>query len=185
MDVVLSGNDICNGDAATLPYPKHPINGYIATKIAAEKLIRAADGSRLPGGGAMRTVALRPGHIYGERDPHALKTVAATVRSGGLPFLLGNPKRAKIDVTYSSNVAHAHVLAAAALANEDFRCAGGAYHISEGNHQNWWDFCRPYVECKGLVLTSWYLPYWVVYTLAVIIELLHWVVSSFTEKFGT
>jgi nucleoside-diphosphate-sugar epimerase len=179
MDVVLTGAPITDANANE-PYPTHPLNDYISTKIEAEKLVRAANDSKTATEGVLRTCCLRPGHIYGERDPHALCTVVSKVRSGRLPVLLGNPVSAKIDVTYVGNVAHAHILAALALTSGVTAVAGNAYHVSEGNHQNWWHWVKPYLEAKGLVLTTWYLPYCVVYVLALLAEILHRIYTGIT-----
>jgi nucleoside-diphosphate-sugar epimerase len=62
IDVVFSGKPVANGDE-TLPRISSPeLCPYGWTKAEAEKLVLAADG------GKMRTVAIRPGHIYGPGD---------------------------------------------------------------------------------------------------------------------
>lgn len=48
------------------PYPK-PTNGYMRTKIEAEKLVLAANETHHPDMG-LKTVSIRPAHIFGQGD---------------------------------------------------------------------------------------------------------------------
>ena len=73
-------------------------------KIMAEKIVLQSDCD------ALRTVALRPGHIFGPGDPileHILKS----------PVGLGT-SRSRMSFVYVQNCAFCHVLAAAALVKE-------------------------------------------------------------------
>ncbi|GAB5359433.1 hypothetical protein AAMO2058_000543600 [Amorphochlora amoebiformis] len=177
MDVVYSGTPIRNGNAKNIPYAKYPVNDYSRTKIAAEKLILRANGTD-----GLLTCALRPSHVYGERDPH-MDTVLRAVRSGKLVVLLGNPSQSRIDAVYAGNVAHAHVLAALRLTDASAVPAGEAYHISEGLPINWWRLCDPYVQACGMRLPTWYVPNPLVFLLGVLIEILHFFVSFFWSSF--
>jgi nucleoside-diphosphate-sugar epimerase len=180
MDVVLSATPISKGTESKSTYPAKPANDYVRTKVQGERMVLNAHDSERTG---LMTCCMRPGHIYGERDPHALRTVVETVRSGNLPFLLGDPADAKFDVVYADNIAHAHILAAIHLNSHDAPHGGKAYFISENNHVNWWEFVRPYVQCKGLALPKRHIPAWIIYYVALLTEILHWFVSFFTTSF--
>ncbi|XP_047109621.1 3 beta-hydroxysteroid dehydrogenase/Delta 5--_4-isomerase type 1 [Schistocerca piceifrons] len=91
--------------------------GYAASKLRAERLVLAADGTPLPSGGVLRTVAVRPTLLYGELDPHLLPPLLRVARAcdGRLPLLAGAGGRQQ--VTYVGNAAWALVCAARALAS--------------------------------------------------------------------
>lgn len=144
-DVVFSETPVRGGDES-LPYPARPMHDYVRTKIEAERLVLAADGVR-----GLRTVSLRPVHIYGPEDPHAIVTTLRAFARGTVPVLLGDG-RARFDIVYVDNVAHAHVLAAARLATPDgaARVGGRAYFVGEDNAPNYFEFVRPYAEAVGV-----------------------------------
>eukprot|EP00465_Bigelowiella_longifila_P015606 CAMPEP_0185256088 /NCGR_PEP_ID=MMETSP1359-20130426/5162_1 /TAXON_ID=552665 /ORGANISM="Bigelowiella longifila, Strain CCMP242" /LENGTH=256 /DNA_ID=CAMNT_0027840435 /DNA_START=70 /DNA_END=837 /DNA_ORIENTATION=+ len=132
LDVCYTGLPISDGDSEKCGYPETPVNDYVRTKIAGERIVLSANGRLL------RTCALRPTHVYGERDPHAIPTVLKTVQSGGLLMLLGNPNTAKFDFVYAGNVAHAHIMAAIRMAEDNASGPQGkAYIISENFNVNW------------------------------------------------
>lgn len=60
-DVVLGRTPVRGGDES-LPYPARPIHAYVRTKIAGERAMLEANGR-----GSLRTVSIRPVHIYGPR----------------------------------------------------------------------------------------------------------------------
>jgi len=146
-DVVLSEQPVANGDE-TYAYPARPIHAYVRTKIEGETIVRAANGARL------RTVAIRPVHVYGPGDPHAIVTSLRAFASGSVPFLVGHP-RARFDVVYVDNVVHAHLLAAKAIETRDL--GGAAYFVGEGRRPNYFEWLRPYCERKGIAMPSRYL----------------------------
>ncbi len=149
-DVLLSEQPVAWGDES-YAYPARPIHPYVATKIEGEKLARAADGAN-----GMRTVAIRPVHVYGPHDPHAIPTSLRAFAAGSVPFLVGHEK-ARFDVVYVDNVAHAHLLAADALERAPERVGGKAYFVGEGNRPNYFEWLRPYAERKGIPMPRRYL----------------------------
>lgn len=149
-DVLLSEVPVAHGDES-YAYPSRPIHPYVATKIEGEKLARGADGE-----GSLRTVAIRPVHVYGPHDPHAIVTSLRALASGSVPFLVGHPG-ARFDVVYVDNVAHAHLLAAGKLASDPDRVGGRAYFVGENNRPNYFEFLRPYAEHKGVRVPRRYL----------------------------
>ena len=145
------------------------MHDYVRTKVEGEKLALAADGQL-----GLRTCSIRPVHIYGPRDPHALITSLLAFKSGSVPFLLGNGS-ARFDFVFVDNVVHAHLLAAKGFENKMTRqqIGGEAFFIGEGNCQNYFDWLRPYAESKKIRMPGLKLPYPLVGALARLMELVH------------
>lgn len=162
-DVVLDARPVRGGDEA-IPYPARPIHDYVRTKIEAEKIALAAHSD------ALRTVSLRPVHIYGPEDPHAIPTSLRAFASGTVPFLLGDGS-ARFDVVYVDNVAHAHLLAAQLLDRDPARIGGRPYFIGEDNAPNYFDFLRPYAAAADVRMPGLRLPFWATAALASAMEL--------------
>ncbi|MGE0791972.1 MAG: NAD-dependent epimerase/dehydratase family protein [Sandaracinaceae bacterium] len=144
-DVLLCDTPVRGADESA-PYPARAIHAYVATKIEGEKIALGADRR-----GGLRTVSIRPVHIYGPGDPHAIVTSLRAFRDGSVPFLLGDGS-ARFDVVYVDNVAHAHFLAAHKLSDPDSVDAvgGRAYFAGEDHAPNYFDWLRPYAEQKGI-----------------------------------
>jgi nucleoside-diphosphate-sugar epimerase len=152
-DVCLSDVPVFNGDES-LPYPSKLIHPYVSTKMAAEKMVLSANGLE-----ALKTVSLRPVHIYGPRDPHAIIYSLQQLSSGRVSFCLGDGS-AQFEVVYVDNVCHGHLLAASAL-NDPQRSAcvaGHAFFLTEGNRINYFDWLRPYALVKGVQVPVRRLP---------------------------
>lgn len=151
-DVVLSETPVRGADE-TLPYPVRPIHDYVRTKIEGEKIALMADGTN-----GLRTLSVRPVHVYGPGDPHAIITSLKAFAAGTVPFLLGDGT-ARFDVVYVDNVVHAHLLAAAKLADPETtsRVAGRAYFAHESNAPNYFEFLRPYAAAKSVSMPRFHL----------------------------
>ena len=151
-DVSLGEIPVVGGDES-LPYPERPIHDYVRTKIEAERVVLAAHGTA-----GLRTVAIRPVHVYGAGDPHAIPTSLRAFAKGTVPFLLGDGT-ARFDVVHVDNVAHAHLLAAARLQSDDgARVVGGkAYLVNEDNAPNYFEFLRPYAEAANVRMPTRHL----------------------------
>ena len=167
-DVVLGKDPIQCGDES-IPYPNVIIHDYVRTKIEGERLILAANHQT-----ELSTCSIRPVHIYGPGDPHALIPSLRAFASGSVPFLLGNGS-AKFDVVYVDNVVHAHLLAAKKLqqATPDDQVAGEAFFVNEGNAPNYFDWLRPYAKARGIKLPRMRLSFKAVAFLARAMELAH------------
>lgn len=161
-DVVLDRDPVRGGDEL-IPYPTRPIHDYVRTKIEGERVVLAADGR------ALRTVALRPVHIYGPDDPHAIPTSLKAFAGGTVPFRLGDGS-ARFDVVYVDNVAHAHLLAAEVLRHTPDRVGGKAYFVGEDNALNYFDFLEPYARAAGVTVPARRLPFWATAALATLLE---------------
>lgn len=167
-DVVFSEIPVSGGDE-TLPYPSKPLHDYVRTKIEGERAVREADGER-----GLRTCVIRPVHIYGPNDPHAMVESLRVFAQGRMPFLLGNGS-ARFDVVHVDNVVHAHLLAAAKLhdpATRD-RVGGQVYFAGEGHAPNYFEFLRPFAEARGIPMPRLRLPGPVVLVLARVMEIIH------------
>ena len=167
-DVVFSETPVSGGDES-LPYPDKPLHDYVRTKIEGERAVRGADGER-----GLRTCAIRPVHIYGPDDPHAMIESLEAFAERRVPFLLGNGS-ARFDVVHVDNVAHAHLLAAAKLHDPTTRdrVGGGVYFVGEDHAPNYFDFLRPFAEACEIPMPRVRLPGPVVLMLARTMELVH------------
>ena len=167
-DVVFSETPVSGGDES-LPYPTKPLHDYVRTKIGGERAVRKADGER-----GLRTCAIRPVHIYGPNDPHAIVESLEAFAEGRVPFLLGDGS-ARFDVVHVDNVVHAHMLAAAKLHDPVTRdqVGGGVYFAGEGHAPNYFDFLRPFADARGIAMPRVRLPAPVVLVLARAMELVH------------
>ena len=167
-DVVLDGTPIRNGTEER-SYPTKLIHDYVRTKIAGEKL--ALGGNDAQG---LRTCSIRPVHIYGPGDPHALVVSLKAFAKGSVPFLLGDG-RAKFDIVYVDNVVHAHLSAAERLGKDETAegVSGQAFFIGEDNYPNYFDWLRPYAEAKGVKMPRLRLPNVLVLGIARLMEVFH------------
>lgn len=128
--VTFDGGDAKNADE-TLPYPERHLYHYGRTKAEAERRVLQANAQpHKKGTGVLLTTALRPHIIYGPGDPHILPRMIARHKQGRLR-IVGRGDNL-IDVTYVDNGAHAHLLAADALALANPKNAGRPYFISDG-----------------------------------------------------
>ena len=167
-DVVLGLDPVSFGDES-LPYPDVLVHDYVRTKIAGEKSVLAANDVN-----ALATCSIRPVHLYGPHDPHAIKVSLTEIARGKVPFLLGDGS-ARFDVVYVDNVVHAHLLAAARLMDPASRASvgGEAFFVGEGNALNYFEFIRPYAEARGVRMPKHHLPYGLLAVVARGMELVH------------
>lgn len=160
IDVVSGTWGADNADEATPYSDENPSNDYKRTKIIAEKTVLSADSEDL------RTVVLRPGHIYGPGDSilrHVLKS----------PVGLG-PKTSLMSFVYVQNCALCHVLAAIALIkestkSEDFclsKIRGSAFFVTDFDM----NFSDAYCRLGGKKEVLLRLPWWFVLCIVFIVE---------------
>ena len=97
---VYEGRDVVNGDEL-LPYSTISQAPYADSKIAAEKLILAADGAD-----GVRTCAIRPHVIFGPGDTRFLPAIIDRASRGKLRFSVGWGKKLS-DFTYVDNLTDA------------------------------------------------------------------------------
>lgn len=145
--------DRCPEDA---PYPPTWTQEYQRTKIEAEKLVLAANGS-----GMLQTVSLRPGHIFGPGDDlFFMASVQACFGEGWLPSL-GAARAALMSMVYVENMAAAHILAAVQLAKGQPLVAGGSFNIKDFDQ----NIVALYHDAAGVGPPWLTLPFWFLFLL--------------------
>ncbi|XP_031514262.1 putative short-chain dehydrogenase/reductase family 42E member 2 isoform X2 [Papio anubis] len=153
VNVAFGGKPIEQGDEDSVPYfplDKH-IDHYSRTKAIADQLTLMANGTPLPGGGALRTCVLRPPGIYGPEEQRHLPRVAGHIKKRLFMFRFGD-RKARMNWVHVHNLVQAHVLAAEALT------AAKGYVAFEKL-----GYSQPWIQ----VPTSW------VYLTAAVMERLH------------
>ena len=101
------------------PLAAPAVDPYTASKIAAEKLARRANGRD-----GLETVVVRPGVIWGPGDTTFLPRFAALLRRGGMVMVAGG--RNRVGLSHVENLARGMVLAAFAPA-----AAGQVFHLTD------------------------------------------------------
>ncbi|HOX42428.1 MAG TPA: NAD-dependent epimerase/dehydratase family protein [Myxococcota bacterium] len=124
-NVVFDGTPRLEADEST-PYAMgRRLDHYTRSKIAAERLVLAANG------GGLRTGILRPNGIYGPREQYITGKVVPLVRMlRGLPFSLDPSQRT--DWTFVYNLVWAHLLWLRRVREAPAEVAGKAYFITDG-----------------------------------------------------
>ena len=125
-----------------LPYAKHFLAAYPASKAAAERVVLQANGH-----GGLQTVALRPHLILGVRDPHLVPRIIERARSGALRIVGSGDN--EVTLCAVENAAHAHLLAADAL-NKDAPHAGRAYFIGQEQPVLLWPWIQELLTRLGI-----------------------------------
>ena len=163
MDVVVDcRKPIVDGDES-LPYPaRMPTDAYSRSKIIAEKMVLAANGSGLS------TCVLRPVGMYGPRDKYHLGNIIGMARRG-VSLRLGDGT-ARFSHAYSENVAHAHVLAAELLGPGSVLCGQSYFICDHYPAENLFDFMEPFLRALDLPLPRRAIPYRLAYALATLAE---------------
>lgn len=160
--VVYEGRDIESGDES-LPYATVELAPYAASKVAAEKLVLAANGE-----GGVATTALRPHVIFGPGDTRFLPAVIKHAKSGRLKFQVGLGNWMS-DYTYVSNLVDA-LIAAEERLSLGSPVAGSAYFITNGEPMPFWDFVRATLARLGLPPIKGKIPHQIVYAIAAVKE---------------
>jgi len=159
---VYEGKDIENGDE-NLPYSSISQAPYADSKIAAEKMILAANGEK-----GVATCAIRPHVIFGPGDTRFLPAILDRARSGKLKFKVGWGEKFS-DFTYIDNLIQGLMKAEEAL-SLDSVVAGQAYFVTNGEPRQFFDFVEAILEQLGLAKPIGSVPYPVAYTVAWIAE---------------
>ncbi|SPL96859.1 NAD(P)H steroid dehydrogenase-like protein in alkane synthesis cluster [[Actinomadura] parvosata subsp. kistnae] len=115
---------------------------YAASKAAAERLVRAAEG--------LETVVLRPRFVWGAGDTTVLPELVAMVRGGRFAWIGGG--RHRTDTTHVDNAVEGLVLAA-----ERGR-PGEAYFVTDGRPVVFRDFITELLATRGVTPPGRSLP---------------------------
>ncbi len=138
--VVFNGSDM-EGVDESASYATRFNAAYPATKADAERMVLEANDRELA------TVALRPHLIWGPRDTHLVPGILERGRAGKIKKLGSTPKR--VDFTYITNAADAHLLAADRLSTRS-PIAGRPYFITNGEPVVLWDFINRLLAVAGI-----------------------------------
>jgi len=131
--VVYDGqSDLITADER-LDYPTTALDAYNETKVAAEKMVLAANGQ-----GDLLTCAIRPAGIFGPGDRQMINGFYGVVKNKQTKFQIGDNSNLA-DFTYVGNVAYAHLLAADKLGERypsaNFRDPISSIDLSLGSHR--------------------------------------------------
>lgn len=159
--VVYEGRDIEGGTEA-LPYATRSQAAYADSKIAAERLLLAADGP------ALATCAIRPHVVFGPGDNRLLPAIVGRARAGQLKFRVGSGVH-RSDFTYVSNLVDALLAAADRLAPGS-PVAGEAYFVTNGEPLGFFDFAGLVLDRLELPRPTRRVPYAVAYAAAAVAE---------------
>ncbi len=151
--VTFAGTDAIDADES-MPYPAKHYYDYGRTKAEAERRVLAANGTphrdgkghKLPT--VLLTCALRTPLVVGAGDPHLVPRMVQRARAGRIA-VLGRGDNL-VDITYVENAAHAHLLAADALAQPNPKPAGKAYFIANGSPVNPWQWTNALLREVGV-----------------------------------
>ena len=164
-----SSASVCFGpDSAgrdeSLPYSAHR-DLYTTSKIAAERLVREADGR-----GALRTGAVRPGGIYGPGERNQLLAAVLGARKAGQPITVIGDGRSRLDYTFIDNLIDAELRLAERLVAGSPAC-GRAYFVSDDEPINHGEWSRRLLSAMGLDASQRHLPVPVATAIALAMEL--------------
>lgn len=149
---------------------------YNRTKAIADRLVRAANGPRL------RTVSLRPGHMYGERHTQGLVEVLDMCEGGRKLFRVGNGENL-MEVASADNTALAHLLAAKALIDPSRargRVDGEAFNVSDGAPVPFWHHIGviwKVVRGDDALKDVAVVPAWVMIAVVYVVGWLFWILT--------
>ncbi|PRW18367.1 short-chain dehydrogenase reductase family 42E member 1 isoform B [Chlorella sorokiniana] len=181
-NVVYGGQEITGGDESLpyFPYPEGHYDAYSSTKGLAERAVLGANGTPLPGGGTLRTCALRPAGIWGPGEQRHLPRIVRYLEMGLFCFVIGRPEEAIVDWLHVDNLVQGCLLAAVGLTAEKGHIAAGQAYFLHDDHPgvssqvNQFAFLRPLVEGLGYRHPTAIIPTWAAFYAAWLLEWLHW-----------
>lgn len=152
---------VAGGNELNTPYATDFSAYYPHTKMLAEKLLLAANGTQLA------TVALRPRLIWGPGDTQLLPRLVARAKAGKLRFI-GSGEN-KMDCTYIDNVVQAH-LRALEKCTIGADCAGKAYFISNSEPKPIREIVNGLLSAADAPLVTRSISFSLAYSLGVLCE---------------
>jgi len=159
--VVYEGRDI-EGGTEDLPYARVSQAAYADSKIAAERLVLAANDAELA------TCAIRPHVVFGPGDRRLLPAILERARAGKLRHRVGSGNHLS-DFTYISNLVDA-LLAACDRLRVNSPVAGQAYFVTNGEPMGFFDFVERVLVQLELPVPDKRVPYAVAYAAAAVAE---------------
>ncbi|TLD31887.1 C-3 sterol dehydrogenase/C-4 decarboxylase family protein [Venturia nashicola] len=169
---VLHGND-------SMPMLPRSRELYAAYKARAEQLVLASNSRDL------HTTTIRPCAIFGPHDHGPTTRILGLTESAAARVQFGDGTNL-FDWVYVANVAHAHVLAASKLLDPAADGIGGeSFIVTNEEEIAFWDFVRQLGSAIGNhveVATVWSVPVWLIFHIALLSEMVVWIVSLGTRK---
>ncbi len=173
--VYTSSNNVCfdheivMGDES-IPHATRPLDLYTETKAMAEKLVLEADDGKT----GMRTIALRPGGIWGGSEGGVMiQSFVQQLANGAFKALIGDGS-AEVDNTHVANLVDAEILAAEKLVSEPNIVGGQAYYITDDEPMNALEWFRPLVDELGMKWPTVRLPASLMYWVGFLVEVAHY-----------
>lgn len=147
------------------PYVQQFIDLYAATKVPAERAVLAANGP------ALKTVALRPGGLWGPGNGgYMVSTFLGQLDN--LVALIGDGT-AVADNTHVCSLVRAELLAAQALSETPDVVGGKAYFVTDEERINGMEWFRPIAEGLGYSWPTRRIPGWLMYGVGWASEVAH------------
>lgn len=150
---------------------------YCYTKTVADGLVRSANSGRL------KTIVLRPGHVYGERHTQGLYEMLEAAKGPLVQLGGGKGKKETVlmEVASADNVASGHILAAKVLLSGKHKgVAGEAFNLSDGSPVPFWHHVRVIwgvARGKEAIDNIWVLPPWLMVVVVIITEWAFWALT--------
>lgn len=119
-------------------------------------------------GARMRTLSVRPVVMHGDLDVHYVPEFLKTARAVGgyLPKFAGNDVYTQ--EAYVGNVAWMFICAVDALRKNPDVVGEVFFACDDTPLSNMFNSCEPYLKSHGMKLSSFVLPFWVIYLLVTI-----------------
>lgn len=151
-------------------YPKSPCSEDVAmkdaglpynmTKIAGEKLVRAAGVEGLP------ITIVRPATIYGPRDHDFVTEVFQQLKQNNMPLIGGG--RSSPGLLFINNAVDG-LIAAARSPNT----IGKVYNLRDESAETWEEYLHEFADQAELPRTKLRLPLWFAWSMACSLEVVH------------
>jgi len=175
--VVFDGSDTnnCNEEK---PYVKSGVNVYTDTKVEQEKLTMKYGKENKD---KIRTVAIRPASIFGERDLLFFPSVLENGKQGKTKFYVGNGKN-YMDYTYVKNVTHSLILASTHLDKDSV--SGEAFFVTNQEPELFWGFMADILKEFNYATPKIGIPVQVMYVISYVLLLVAMVLKFCGIKFN-
>lgn len=170
--VYTSSNNVCFDHAIvmgdeSIPTATRPLDLYTETKAMAEKLVLNADNGKT----GMRTVALRPGGIWGGSEGGImLQSFIAQLAKGAFKATIGDGS-AETDNTHVCNLVDAEIQAAEKLVTDPKVVGGEAYYITDEEPMNALLWFKPLVDALGVKWPTLKMPASLMYVVGYLVEI--------------
>ncbi|MCO4748323.1 MAG: NAD-dependent epimerase/dehydratase family protein, partial [Proteobacteria bacterium] len=149
------------------PYAQTFVDLYAETKVGAENAVLAANSDTL------RTVALRPGGLWGPGTGALMVTAfLEQLAAGNFVATIGDGT-AVVDNTHVESLVRAELLAAQALSERSEVVAGQAYFITDEERINGIEWFRPIADGLGFAWPTRRVPGWLMYAVGWAGEVAH------------